>query len=85
MLTRAILDHVPPIFKVATFSQVANNYAGARSFKEAMDRLDKAARKIGDRYLHLPVREKETLPEPQQVNFAAEIDVLLAEIVRILS
>ncbi len=85
MLTRAILDHVPPIFEMTTFSQVANNYAGARSFKEAMDRLDKAARKIADGHLHEPIRAKETLPEPQQVNFAAEIDTLLAEIVRILS
>ncbi len=85
MLTRAILDHVPPIFKVLTFSQVANNYKGVRSFKETMDRLDKPARKIADGYLHGPIRAKETLPEPQQVNFAAEIDALLAEIVRILS
>lgn len=85
MLTRAILDHVPPIFAVSSFSQVANNYAGARSFKETMDRLDKAARKIADGYLHGQIREQETLPEPQQVNFAAEIDALLAEIVRILS
>ena len=85
MLTRAILDHVPPIFDMGTFSQVVNNYAGARSFKETMDRLDRAARKIADGYLHQPIRAKETLPESQQVNFAAEIDVLLAEIVRILS
>ncbi|MGA2519095.1 MAG: hypothetical protein ABSG44_21455 [Thermodesulfobacteriota bacterium] len=85
MLTRAILDHVPPIFAVSSFSQVANNYAGARSFKETMDRLDKAARKIADGYLHGQIRAKETLPEPQQVNFEAEIDALLAEIVRTLS
>lgn len=85
MLTRAILDHVPPVFEVSTFSQVVNNYAGTRSFKEIMDRLDKAARKIADGYLHVPIRAKETLPESQQVNFAAEIDVLLAEIVRKLS
>lgn len=85
MLTRAILDHVPPIFAMPSFSQVANNYTGARSFKETMDRLDKAARKIADGYLHMPIRAKEVLPEPQQVNFAAEIDALLAEIVRVLS
>ena len=85
MLTRALLDHVPPLLRVASFSQVASNYAGARSFKEAMERLEKAARKIADSYLHLPVRAKETLPVPQQVNFAAEVDLLLAEIVRKLS
>ncbi len=85
MLTRAVLDHVPPIFGTKTFTQVACNYAGSRSFKETMERLDKAARKIADGYLHSHIRPKESLPEPQQVNFAAEIDALLAEIVRILS
>jgi len=85
MLTRAILDHVPPLFKVATFSEVANNYSGTRSFKETMKRLEEAARKIADGHLHGQIRTKETLPEPQQVNFAAEVDVLLAEVVRILS
>lgn len=85
MLTRAILDHVPPLFGVATFTEVANNYPSARSFKETMKRLDGAARKIADGHLHGQIRRKETLPEPQQVNFAAEVDTLLAEIVRILS
>lgn len=85
MLTRAILDHVPPLFGMDTFTAVANNYSGARSFKETMKRLEEAARKIADGHLHGHIRRKETLPEPQQVNFAAEVDVLLAEIVRILS
>lgn len=84
MLTRAILDHVPPIFGFNRFSQVANNYSGSRSFKEGMDRLEKAARKIADSYLHGPIRAREALPAAQQVNFAAEIDSLLMEIVRIL-
>jgi hypothetical protein len=49
-----------------------------------MEWLEKAARKIADGYLHGHIRAKETLPEPQQVNFAAQVDALLAEIVRIL-
>jgi hypothetical protein len=85
MLTRAILDHIPPLFGMATFTEVANNYSGTRSFKETMKRLEEAARKIADGHLHGQIRTKETLPEPQQVNFAAEVDVLLAEIVRILT
>jgi hypothetical protein len=85
MLTRAILDHVPPLFGMATFTEVANNYSGTRSFKETMKRLEEAARKIADGHLHGQIRTKETLPEPQQVNFAAEVDVLLAEIVRTLT
>jgi hypothetical protein len=47
--------------------------------------LEKSARKIADAHLHLLVRAKETLPVPQQVNFAVEVDLLLAEIVRKLS
>jgi hypothetical protein len=85
MLTRALLDHVPPLLGVTSFAQVANNYSGARSFKEAMERLEKAARKVADSHLHLPIRAKETLPVPQQVNFAAEVDLLLSEIVRTLA
>jgi hypothetical protein len=84
MLTRGLLDHVPPIFGKNTFSEVANNYAGGgKSFKETMHHLENAARKIADTHLHMPIRNSETLPVAQQVNFAAQLDVLLSEIVRI--
>jgi hypothetical protein len=83
MLTRGLLDHVPPLFGKSNFAEVANSYGGAgMSFRESMQRLDEAARKIADSHLHVQIRSSETLPTPQQVNFAAEIDVLLAEIVR---
>jgi len=78
------LDHVPPIFKVATFEQVASNYGGPKSFRDHMGHLQHSARKIADTHLHVPIRAKETLPTRTQVNFAADIDVLLGEIVRTL-
>jgi hypothetical protein len=84
MLVRAIMDHVPPIFGAATFAAVANNYTGSKSFKETMAGLDSAARKIGDAHLHTQIRPKEVLPTATQVNFSQTLDVLLAEIVRIL-
>ncbi len=84
MLTRAILDHVPPIFGLRAFAEVANNYAGAKSFKDAMAHLEGAARKIADAHLHLPIRASEALPNGTQVNFGPDLDVLLAEIVRLL-
>lgn len=35
VLTRGLLDHIPPVFGFKTFSEVANNYAGGgQSFKE---------------------------------------------------
>lgn len=43
MLTRALIDHVPPIFGCKTFSEVANNYKGTKSFKESMEHLDKSS------------------------------------------
>jgi hypothetical protein len=84
MIVRAIMDHVPPIFGVAAFTQIGSNYAGARSFKEAMTNLEAAARKIGDSHLHTNVRAREVLPTATQVNFSNLLDLLLGEIARIL-
>ena len=84
MLTRAILDHVPPIFGCTKFGEVANNYAGAKSFKESMLNLENSSRKISDQYLHVQVWASETLPTVRQVDFSNDLDVLLGEIVRIL-
>lgn len=85
MLIRAVLDHVPPIFSLKTFREVANNYGdGGKSFKNSMLNLEKSARNIADAYLHLPIRPRESLPHETQVDFHNDLDVLLGEIVRIL-
>jgi hypothetical protein len=85
MVTRGILDHVPPIFQKASFTEVANNYSGGgRSFKAAMQHLDSASRKVSDGILHDQIRKSETLPTPQQVWCGQQLDILLAEIVRIM-
>lgn len=84
MLVRAVADHVPPIFNVKNFSEVANNYPAPRSFTEQMKFLDTSLRKIADMHLHQPVRKTEVLPLAPQVDFRAALDVLLAEIVRSL-
>jgi hypothetical protein len=84
MLVRAILDHVPPIFGVGKFAEVANNYSGSKSFRESMLTLENSSRKIADQHLHGRIRESETLPTERQVDFSPDIDVLLAEIIRIL-
>jgi hypothetical protein len=49
-----------------------------------MGNLETAARKIGDAHLHTQVREREVLPNATQVNHASQLDLLLAEIVRLL-
>lgn len=85
MLTRAILDHVPPIFGIRNFPEVANNYSsGSKSFKQHMQHLDVSLRKIADSFLHQQIRSKEVLPNKTQINFSNDIDVLLGEIVRVL-
>jgi len=83
MLTRAILDHVPPIFGANTFAQVANNYTSKKSFKASMQTLDNSSRKIADQHLHSQIRNAEVLPNAAQVDFSPALDVLLGEIVRI--
>lgn len=84
LLIRAIIDHVPPIFGQCAFAGVANNYGGAgKSFRDSALHLENSSRKIADAYLHSQLRAKESLPTKVQVEFRADVDLLLAEIVRI--
>jgi hypothetical protein len=80
MLVRAITDHVPPLFEVETFGQLASQ-VGSRSFKDTMQHLDKGMRKIADGCLHQHIRRRESMPTEQQVNFAPYLDMLLGEVV----
>ena len=83
LLTRALIDHIPPIFNFRIFTEVANSYAGTTSFKQLMKHLDESSRMITDSHLHTQIRVTETLPNKTQINFSNDIDMLLAEIVRI--
>jgi len=85
MLVRSMLDHVPPILGCPSFKEVANNYsAGTKSFKDSMQHLENSSRKIADAHLHGQIRKSENLPNKTQINFRNDLDVLLAEVVRIL-
>lgn len=83
MLIRAIIDHVPPIFNKNNFNEVTSQY-GSKSFKDSMTHLDNSLRKIADSLIHNQIRNKETLPSHTQIDFKADLDVLLSEILRIL-
>ena len=85
MLTRAIMDHVPPIFGKDKFTEVVNNYSGSQSFKKSMKNLDDFQRNISDGILHEQIRDSESLPNKTQVNCSQALDTLLGEIVRILN
>jgi hypothetical protein len=81
MLVRAITDHVPPVFNCRNFSEVSNNVA-PKSFSKSMKHLDVSLRNVADSHLHTQIRQSESLPTFIQVNFCADLDVLLAEIAR---
>lgn len=49
-----------------------------------MKHLDGQSRAIADGHLHSQIRARESLPTANQVDFRAGIDVLLAEIDRII-
>lgn len=80
-LVRAILDHVPPIFGVGTFAEVANNI-GSKSTKASLLHLERSSRNIADSLLHQQIRQREVVPTATQVDFKNDLDVLLGEIVR---
>ncbi len=82
-LLRAIIDHVPPVFNCINFNEVANNYQGSKSFKDAMKLLNEQMRKVSDSYLHTHIRNKEVAPVQQQVDAIIPLDLLLSEIIRI--
>ncbi|MDR9782288.1 hypothetical protein [Rhizobium redzepovicii] len=84
MLTRAIVDHVPPIFGKQSFAEVASNYGGA-TLKREFTNLHTTSRNIADLHLHSQIRRKEVLPTITQVDASNSLDVLLAEIIVILS
>jgi hypothetical protein len=48
-----------------------------------MQNLNHSLRNIADAYLHVQIRAKESTPTAVQVNFSADLDVLLAEVLRI--
>jgi hypothetical protein len=85
MLLRTILNHVPPTLGFSTFAEIANNYGGPKnkSFKGTMEKLQGSLRNIADLHLHSPIRAIEDLPTSVQVDFSAELDVLLGEIIRV--
>ncbi len=86
MLLRTILNHVPPVLGCNSFAEVANNYGGPqsqKSFKASMQRLEGSLRSIADMHLHSPVRSREDIPTAVQVDFAAELDILIGEVIRV--
>ncbi len=49
---RAVLDYIPPIFGYKTTSQVYSNLKKYKSFKKALEGVDKSTRNLADDILH---------------------------------
>ena len=82
-LLRTFLDHIPPVFGMNTFKEVASNYRAGKSLKGTLKNLENSSRNISDGLLHQVIRKKESVPTLNQVNFSPEIDVLIGEIIRV--
>jgi hypothetical protein len=80
MLIRALLDHVPPIFKKKSFTEIANNH-GSKSFRDTMLNLENFSRKIADGMMHTQIRRKENLPNKTTVDCKSALDILLGELI----
>jgi len=83
-LLRTILHHVPPVFGMKEFKHVASDYSWGKSHKNRIMKLSESAKDIADNILHEHIRKLEVLPKKPRVDFKAELDILLAEIVTIL-
>jgi len=94
ILLRTIINHIPPIFgkdsqgdDFKSFSQVANNYSSKgnqKSFKKVAQYLEEIPRNIADSVAHSTIREKDSLPNENQVDFISGLDYILMEIYKIL-
>lgn len=81
---RILIDHVPPIFGCSKFSEIQAKYVtGSKSFKNAMLKLNQSFRDIADNHVHEHISKNVGLPTLTQVDFSPQLDLLLAEIIRI--
>ena len=54
-----------------------------KTLQGRMQRLETSLRNVADMHLHTPIRPSEDVPTAVQVEFAAELDVLLGEVIRV--
>lgn len=80
LLIRAVMNHIPPIFRAENFSQVVAN--SGRSIKAVLTHLEDQARPIADLYTHILIRSKEQLPSKHQIEpYKPSFEILIQEII----
>lgn len=83
-LTRTILGYVAPLFRCKAFAEVATLEFASSELEEAVKCLDNSFRNVSNHYLGSPISQGGVIPSPRQVDFADELNILLAEVVRLL-
>ncbi len=79
-LTRALLDHIAPLFGHKTFAQVANNYSWTQTDKKRVQQLDTIFRFDADDSLHTPISSRATDIDMQSIPLIRRtINVILEE------
>jgi hypothetical protein len=79
-LSRAILDHCPPVFGHNSFASVAAQAKG-RSFKKIANRLNESLKSIADHHIHRQISSKEMPPTRSEIDFCNDLNHLLGRIV----
>lgn len=80
-LLRMLIDHIPPIFWKNSFKVVVSEYNFSRSDKENMKHLVWWLKNISDWILHNTIWSKEVLPTEKSIEFRADFDILLKNII----
>jgi hypothetical protein len=78
---RKLIDHIPPIFWQTSFINLVNNYSFSKSDKENMKHLLLWLKNISDWILHGQIWKKEVITTKTTIEFRAEFDVLLKNII----
>lgn len=79
-LSRAIVDHCPPIFGQKNFDFVVAQCGGS-SFKKVAGRLNSSLKKIADHHIHKQIGKKESLPVEEEIDFSNDLNFLLGRII----
>lgn len=77
-LIRAITDHIPPLLGHANFEEVVNNYKGAKTDKNYINKLFKD-RDVSDDSLHRPISKSEDLIDMDNIPNKQLLNRLLQE------
>ncbi len=84
-LLRMFIDHIPPVFWFRSFKEIVSSYKFSKSDKKNMEHLLWAMKNISDWNLHSHISKKEILPLKRTIEFRADFDVLLKNIILILN